>query len=99
MNGNILAERRILATKWVANSWAYIIEIKHIVTRGFKKCGINVALDSSEDHLVNIEGIPGYKFPSGRNADAEYALVDDSSDSDDSNDDNDDPPAGDTDND
>ena len=92
MNGEILVrERRILTTRWVANSWSYICSNKDIVKRGFKKCGINVALDGSENSLVNIEGLPDYKVPSIGDLSQEYTLED--SDESDSNDSDGDPPA------
>ena len=33
-----------------------------MVIRSFKKCGISVNLDGSEDNSVNIEGLPDYKY-------------------------------------
>ena len=74
MNGEILVrERRILTTRWVANAWSYIC----IVKRGYKKCGINVALDGNENPLVNIEGLPDYGIPIG-DLSEEYTLEDES---------------------
>ena len=31
-----------------------------MVQRSFKKCGIAVAIDGSEDEQINIEGLAGY---------------------------------------
>ena len=78
MNGEILVrERRILTTHWIANAWSYICLYKNIVKRGFKKCGINVALDGNENSLVNIEGLPDYEIPIG-DLSEEYTLEDES---------------------
>ena len=35
-----------------------------MVIRGFRKCGISVAIDSSEDDEINIKGLEGYQVES-----------------------------------
>ena len=35
-----------------------------MVIRGFRKCGISVAIDSSEDDKINIKGLEGYQVES-----------------------------------
>ena len=31
--------------------------------RGFKKCGLSINLDGSENHEINIEKLPDYQMP------------------------------------
>ena len=56
------SERRILITKWVANAWQKVCSDKDMVIHSFKKCGISVNLDGSENKSVNIEGLPDYEY-------------------------------------
>ena len=77
LNKNMEHERRILTTCWVTNAWSYICSNKHIVKRGFKKRGINIALDGNGNSLVNIEGLPDYEIPIG-DLSEEYTLEDES---------------------
>ena len=56
------SERRVLTTKWVANSWAKIKQDKEMVRHSLK-CGLSNSLHGSDDHEVNIKGIDGYKMP------------------------------------
>ena len=62
-------ERRVLITKWVANAWDNVASNVNMVIRSYRKCGIPVAIDGSEDDDINIEGL------------AEYSVRSDSSDS------------------
>ena len=55
-------ERRILIMKWVVNAWQKVCSDKDMVIRPFKKCGISVNLDGSEDKNVNIKSLPHYKY-------------------------------------
>ncbi len=78
-NGNINASaRRVLFTKWVGEAWEEVSRNKAMTIRSFKKTGIAVAADGSEDHEINIEGLTGYTIESEE---------DDELDSDDSEDD------------
>ena len=55
------SERRVLITQWVGQVWEEMTTtLKDTVIRGFDKCGITVAHDGSQDHLINIHGIPNY---------------------------------------
>ena len=54
MRGRITASERILFTKWVGKAWDEI-SAKDMIIRSFKKCGISVAVDGSEDDQINIE--------------------------------------------
>ena len=85
MKGDIkVAERRILLTQWVANAWSHVCSKKEMIQRSFKKCGLNNALDGSENGLVNIEGLPEYAMPRiDDDAQIDYALEDDSEDEED----------------
>ena len=59
---------RILLTKWVGAAWAQVSQKKEMVQRAFKKCGISVPIDGSEDVAIKIRGIEGYSV---RNSDSE----------------------------
>ena len=54
------SERRILLTKWIRQAWEEVSAEKDMVIRGFRKCGISVAIDSSEDDEINIKGLEGW---------------------------------------
>ena len=45
-------------TKCVGQAWKKICGIEESIIRSFKKCGLSVALDGSENAKVNIDGIP-----------------------------------------
>ena len=61
VRGDINAsERRILFTKWVGEVWERQSAKKEMVTQSFRKCGIAVAIDGSEDSEIYIEGIDDY---------------------------------------
>ena len=58
VEGKISAsERRVLLTTWVGNAWDEVCSNKEMLERSFKKCGINVKEDGSENALLHIEGI------------------------------------------
>ena len=59
--GDISASaRRILFTQWVGQAWEEVSADKEMIIRRFKKCGIALAIDGSEDEEINIQGIDGY---------------------------------------
>ena len=61
MRGEINASKRhILLTKWIGQTWEEISSKKEMVCRSFKKCGISVAIDGSEDDEINIKGLEDY---------------------------------------
>jgi hypothetical protein len=77
VEGKISASaRRVLMTKWVGAAWSKVGKMKESIVRSFKKCGLSVALDGSEDHEVNIEGIPDYQMPKPF-VDDSFRLLDD----------------------
>ena len=52
--------RRVLITKWVGAAWSQVSQKKEMVQRAFKKCGISVSIDGSEDAAINIRGLEEY---------------------------------------
>ena len=52
--------RRVLITKWVGQAWQEISADKEMVIRSFKKCGISVPIDGSEDDGIHIQGLDDY---------------------------------------
>ena len=50
-----------------------------MVRRSFKKCGISLTLDGSENHLLNIEKKPKYTMPEEETGE-EYQLLSDEED-------------------
>ena len=64
-------------TKWTGKAFPKVGKMKDSIKRSFKKCGLSVALDGSENDEVNIEGLPEYQMPSAFVQDNEYALDDD----------------------
>ena len=47
-----------------------------MVRTSFKKCGISLALDGSENHLLNIEKLPEYTMPEEETDDEDLLLSD-----------------------
>ena len=64
-------------TKWVGEAWSKVGKMRNSIIRSFKKCGLSVALDGSENDEVNYEGLPEYQMPSVFVQDNEYVLDDD----------------------
>ena len=56
-----VTERKILFTKWVRQAWEDISAKKDMIVWSFKKCGISVAIDGSEDSEINITGLEDYQ--------------------------------------
>ena len=50
--------------------------MKYSIIPSFKKCGLSVALDGSENDEVNIESLPEYQMPSAFVQNNEYVLDD-----------------------
>ena len=63
--------------KWVGEAWYKFGKMNHFITLSFKKCGLSVALDGSQNDEVNIEGLPEYQMASAFVQDNEYVLDDD----------------------
>ena len=51
-------------TKRVGEACSKAGKMKDSITHSFKKCGLSVASDGSENDKVNIEGLPEYQMPS-----------------------------------
>ena len=49
-----------MITKWVGEAWAHTSQKKEMVQHAFKKCGISVPIDGSEDAAIKICGLEGY---------------------------------------
>ena len=50
----------VLFTKWVGQAWDEVSAKKEMVVSSFKKCGISVAIDGSEDSEIHIKGLEDY---------------------------------------
>jgi len=62
VTGGLSASRRsVLITKWVGQAWEEVSANKDMIIRSFRKCGISVAIDGSEDSEINISGLDGYE--------------------------------------
>ena len=58
------SEKRILITKFVGDAWERIFSREDFNPDVyFQKTGCLLTLDGSEDHLVNIQGLPYYQPP------------------------------------
>ena len=55
-----MGERRVLFTKWVGSAWEKISSMKDAIVRSFRKCGISLPTDVSEDSEINIKGVDDY---------------------------------------
>ena len=58
------SQRRFLLAKWVWEALSKVGKMKDSIIRSFKKCGLLVALDGSENDEVNIEGLVKYQMSS-----------------------------------
>ena len=57
------SERRVLVTKWVGKVWPEVGSNRDMVVRSFKKCGIYLSLDGSENGEIHIESIEEDDLP------------------------------------
>ena len=61
INGKFTAgERHVLITKWVGQAWEELSQNREMAVRAFRKCGISVAADGSEDFNININELDDY---------------------------------------
>ena len=58
------SERRVLFTKWVGTAWEEVSSNMEMIIRSFRKCGIALAIDGSEDSAININGLENYSVES-----------------------------------
>ena len=75
-----------MTTKWVGEAWKRAKKKKELIKHSFKKCGSSSIFDGSEDPLINIKDIEGYKMPLPK---MEFQMIE-VTDSDDDDDDDDD---------
>ena len=63
MNGKITAsERRVLISQWVGEAWeALYRQHKDTIIYSFRKYGISLPIDGSQNSEIHIEGITAYK--------------------------------------
>ena len=66
------SDRRVLLSTWVGEAWEEVCSKPEMAIRSFRKCGISVAMDGSEDEAINIHGVDDYKVESSDSADEEY---------------------------
>ena len=85
VNNSLTArQRRVLISRWVGEAWEEMCQaLSTSVVRSFVKCGIAVNYDGSDDHLINIEGLPEYKVNSDAESDYSSDSFDDECSSDD----------------
>ena len=67
--------RRYGPRQWVSQAWEDISAKKDMIIRSFKKCGISVAIDGSEDTEINIGDLEDYEV-----GDSEEEATDDDAD-------------------
>ena len=58
-----VSERWVLVTKWVGKAWTEVGSNLDMVVCSFKKCGIFLSLDGSENGEIHIESIEEYELP------------------------------------
>ena len=49
--------------RWVGNAWDQICSNGEMVKCSYKKCGMNVYIDGSENLLLHLKGIIEYVLP------------------------------------
>ena len=52
-----------MSTRLVGDAWKNVKKQKDLIKHSFKKCGLTKNLGRSEDVLINIKDIVGYKMP------------------------------------
>ena len=60
------SERRVLVTKWVGKAWTEVGSNRDMVVHSFKKCGIPLSLDGSEDGEIHIKSIEEYELQTAK---------------------------------
>ena len=62
------SQRRVFITKLVGTARSEMSKKEDVISRSFKKFGITLALDGSENVDLNIEGLKDYEMPSAEEA-------------------------------
>jgi len=58
-----VGDRRVLLTEWIAKAFERVhLEHKDAIIACFKSVGLSLAVDSSEDHLLNVRDCPNLIF-------------------------------------
>jgi hypothetical protein len=52
-----VSDKRVMTTHVVAEAWQKLQTRSELVQRSFQQCGISVAPDGSQDHLIRLKGI------------------------------------------
>lgn len=57
-------EKRVLITKWVGRAWLNLHASGPYlpIVKAFQNAGITLPADESQDHLIKIQGLPGYRL-------------------------------------
>ena len=57
-NQYTVGERRIMLTNWVGEAWTKLHKEKgHVIRETFRKLGLSLAVDGSEDHEISVKDI------------------------------------------
>jgi len=78
IDGKVTAgERRVLLTQWVGSAWEHVSKQTDMSVRSFEESGISLAIDGSQDYLINITGLDGYKpgEDKGKRLDDRYPVL------------------------
>ena len=55
-----VGDRRIMLTKWVGQAWRELhTQQADVIRQTFRKLGLSLAVDGSEDHEISVKDIPG----------------------------------------
>ena len=67
----------MLITKWVGQAWEEMCSKVETVKRSFRKCGIALPIDGSEDADIHLGGITDYAVGTDRDDDSASLLDED----------------------
>ena len=76
----------MLFTKWVGEAWEEVSSNKDMIVRSFRKVGIALAIDGSEDGDININGLENYTIEEDHEESEDEDSEDGESEDDDSED-------------
>ena len=62
-NGSSAMERRMLMATWLSEAWRHLQNTgAHLLDSAFLQTGFLVALDGSQDHLIQLQGWKGTQY-------------------------------------
>ena len=62
-----VGDRRIMLTQWVGQAWKeFHEESSDVIRRAFRKLGLSLAIDGSEDDELHVEDLPGIEVGNWR---------------------------------